>query len=600
MMDLTYKNSFWGYFKFYYRIVGARFFLYLLLSIVISIMDGLGLAMFIPLLQSVSESGASNSSNNGSLGKLHGFINMMEGMGLTMNLTTVLMILISLFVLKGIFKYIQLNFYASIRQFFIKKVRYKLVDDLQNLSYGAFIKHDAGKIQNILTGEVTRLFNTMTLYFNSAQMFVMLSTYIGLAFLANYQFALLVGVGAALSNSIYRKIFSITKKASAELSEKGSDFNGFLVQSIHYFKYLKSTNTFSKYSGKLLRVIDETEGLNKKMGNMKAIAVSVKEPIIITIVALVILVQVSWMGTNLTTILASLLFFYRALTFLVSLQNEWHGFVENSGGMEAVSTLSNQFTKSREATGIIEFTKLEKEVLFRNVEFRYDSKKALDDITVSIPAKQTIAFIGESGSGKTTLANMVAGLYRPQLGDILIDNVPLKEYDLATYRNKIGYISQESVIFNDDIFNNITFWADRTPENLKRFLEIVRMASLSDFVNSLPDKEKTKLGDNGMLISGGQKQRISIARELYKNSEILIFDEATSALDSETERIIQENIEKLHGSYTMIVIAHRLSTIKNADLIYLLDDGKISASGTFDEMISKSTRFKKMVMLQAV
>jgi subfamily B ATP-binding cassette protein MsbA len=596
-MDLAYNNSFWGYFSFYYRIVGNRFFLYLALSILISLMDGLGLAMFIPLLQSVAEPGTQSGD---SLGQLNYFMELMKSMGLTMNVTTVLMLLISLFVLKGIFKYIQLNYYASLRQFFIKKVRYKLVDDLHHLSYNAFIKHDAGKIQNILTGEVTRLFNTMTLYFNSAQMAVMLSTYIALAFLANYQFAILVGVGAGLSNLVYRKIFRITKKASAELSERGSDFNGFLVQSIHYFKYLKSTNTFAKYSRKLLAVIDETEGLNKKMGNMKAIAVSVKEPIIITVVALVILVQISWMGTNLSTILASLLFFYRALSFLVSLQNEWHGFVENSGGMDAVSTLSAEMSKFRESNGTRVFNKLHSEVVFEGVDFNYDTKKALSEINVKIPVKQTIAFIGESGSGKTTLANMVAGLYTPLKGGIYIDKLPLKEYDLASYRNKIGYISQESVIFNDDIFNNITFWSEKTPENLKRFNEIVRMASLTEFVNSLPDQENTKLGDNGMLISGGQKQRISIARELYKNAEILIFDEATSALDSETERIIQENIEKLHGSYTMIVIAHRLSTIKNADLIYLLEDGKISASGNFDEMISKSTRFKKMVMLQAV
>ncbi|RZK45806.1 MAG: ABC transporter ATP-binding protein, partial [Pedobacter sp.] len=479
-----------------------RFFIYLGLSILISLMDGLGLAMFIPLLESVSSTGPKNSD---SLGQLNGFITFMEGIGFTMNLQTVLGILISLFLLKGFFKYIQLNYYASIRQYFIKTVRYKLVDDLYHLSYGAFIKHDAGKIQNTLTGEVTRLFNTMTLYFNSAQMSVMLATYIGLAFLANYQFALLVGIGAGLSNAIYRKIFNITKKASAELSEKGSDFNGFLVQSIHYFKYLKSTNTFSKYSGKLLNVIDETEDLNKRMGNMKAIAVSVKEPIIITIVALVILVQVSWMGTNLTTILASLLFFYRALTFLVSLQNEWHGFVENSGGMESVSKLSQEFEKYREDNGAREFVKLENEVVFDSVDFKYETKKALDNINIRIPLKQTIAFIGESGSGKTTLANMVAGLYTPLSGEIRIDNAPLKNYDLASYRNKIGYISQESVIFNDDIFNNITFWADRTPENLKRFKEIVRMASLHDFVNALPEKEETKLGDNGMLISGGQK-----------------------------------------------------------------------------------------------
>ena len=162
----------------------------------------------------------------------------------------------------------------------------------------------------------------------------------------------------------------------------------------------------------------------------------------------------------------------------------------------------------------------------------------------------------------------------PENGKVLIDGIALTQYNLDSYRSKIGYISQDSVIFNDDLYNNITFWAEPTPENEKRFWEVIKMASLEEFVKNQPDKEKTRLGDNGILISGGQKQRISIAREMYKKVEILILDEATSALDSETEHIIQENIENLHGQYTMIVIAHRLSTIRNVDTIYLLDKGK--------------------------
>jgi subfamily B ATP-binding cassette protein MsbA len=475
-----------------------------------------------------------------------------------------------------------------LRHYFIKTVRYKLVNNLSGLSYGAFLKMDAGKIQNTLTSDVARLFNTMTLYFGASQIFVMLCTYIVLAFLANYQFALLVVVGSVLSNLIYRKIFKTTKKASIELSKKGSDFNSYLIQAITYFKYLKSTNTFSNYAKKLKRVIDEAEMLNRKIGHMKAIANSVKEPIIITVVALVILAQISWMGTNLNTILLSLVLFYRALSFLVALQNEWHGFIENIGGMDAVSSLSEQMIKFQEPQGNKKFKAIEHSMRIKDVEFFYDSKKALSNININIPAKQT------------TLANMVAGLITPDEGGIYIDNICLNDIDLNSYRDKIGYISQESVIFNDSIFNNITFWADYTDENKKRFEEIVRMTSLTEFVASQPNKEFTNLGDNGILISGGQKQRISIARELFKKAEILIFDEATSALDSETEKIIQDNIEKLHGNHTMIVIAHRLSTIKKADIIFLLEAGKVTASGTFEEMVNKSSRFKKMVSLQAV
>jgi len=177
------------------------------------------------------------------------------------------------------------------------------------------------------------------------------------------------------------------------------------------------------------------------------------------------------------------------------------------------------------------------------------------------------------------LANLIATLLKPTKGDILFDNNPATLYDLKTYRNKIGYISQEPVIFNDTIYNNIAFWQEISPENMANFWKVAKLTHLEDFIKSLKDKENTRLGDNGILISGGQKQRISIARELYKNVELLILDEATSSLDSETESIIQKNIDTLHGNFTIVIIAHRLSTIKNADVIYLIEKGKIVDSG---------------------
>lgn len=596
-MKLKYKNSFWGYFSFYYQVVGNRLLVFLGLSVLISCLDGIGLAMFIPLLQAVSDSGT--TAGQESLGKLHHFTDFIQWLGLSLTVTTILMALVILFVLKGIMRFTQLSYYAQLRQLFIKKIRFSLVNNLQSLSYTAFSKMDAGKIQNTLTVEVQRLFQTMKFYFDASQSFVMLATYMALAFLANYQFAFLVGIGAALSNLIYRKIYKATKKASVELSKKGSDFNGFLTQTTLYFKYLKSTNTFSRYARKLKHVINDAEHLNRKIGNMNAITTSVKEPMIIIVVTLVILLQLNWMGASLSTIILSLLLFYRALSFLVTVQNHWQGFIENIGGMDSVASMLEEMGSLQEVKGTTPFVTIRKQITLRDVAFYYDAKPVLDGINIVIPKKNTVALVGESGAGKTTIANMIAGLILPARGELLIDDVSLQNIELDSYRDRIGYISQESVIFNDTIFNNITFWADLTPENIQRFEEVVEMASLKEFVRAQPGQEQSRLGDNGILISGGQKQRISIARELFKNTELLIFDEATSALDSETERIIQENIEKLYGNFTMVLIAHRLSTIKRADTIYLIEHGKVSASGTFEEMIYKSSRFKKLVSLQA-
>ena len=599
IVNLTLKNSFWGYFNFYYRITGNKLLFYLALSILVSLMDGLGLAMFIPLLKFVGNTDKT-VNEEGTKGQFDFLIDFIHYLGFDLTVTTILGMLVVLFTFKGILKFIQLNFYARLRQTFIIKVRAELLQRLQSLSYSGFLELDAGKIQNTFKAEVNRLFMSMTSYFTAAQYFFMLATYICLAFLANYQFALLVVVGSLLSNLIYKKIYKRTKRASIELTQRAVSANNFIIQTVHNFKYLKSTNTFPKYAQRLQNIISKYERLNRSMGKMKAISLSIKEPIIITVVSLVILFQINWMGTGLNTILLSLFLFYRALNFLVQVQNDWQAFIECIGGMYAVSNSAQQMLESKEIMGTAEFTEVKNQIVLRNVDLYYDRSKALDRINIRVPLNHTIALIGESGSGKTTIANVIAGLFKPQGGDILIDEVSLNHYDLNSYRSKIGYISQESVIFNDNIFNNITFWAEPTAENKKRFEEILEMASLKEFIDSLPEKEMTNLGDNGILISGGQKQRISIARELYKNCQILILDEATSALDSETERVIQENIEKLHGKYTMIVIAHRLSTIKEADIIYLLENGKVSASGTFHEMINSSVRFKKMVSFQSV
>jgi len=373
-----------------------------------------------------------------------------------------------------------------------------------------------------------------------------------------------------------------------------------MIQAVHYFKYLKSTNYLGTYAKKLRQVINHSEQLNKQIAYYNAITVGLKEPMLLIIVALVIYLQLQLMGGNLGSIILSLILFYRALSFLIVVQQNWQTFIQNTGAMQSVSALSVSMTTMVESYGKKVFHALDENILIRNVSMSYGSTRVLNQTNIVIPEKQTIALVGESGSGKTTLANIIMGLIQPDSGSVLIGETPLIEYDLNTYRSKIGYISQDSVIFNDNIFNNITFWAEPTPENYERFWNVVEMASLKEFLMSLPEKEATRLGNNGILISGGQKQRISIAREMYKDVELLVLDEATSALDSETELIIQENIEKLHGHYTMVVIAHRLSTIKNVDKIYLLDKGNVVISGNFENMVKNSDKFKRMVSLQGL
>ncbi len=597
-MKANIKHNFIGYFTFFYKVLGTRFVLDLFLSVCVSFLDGIGLAMFIPLLQSMDAGSAKPTGQ--SMGMLHFLTDLFAFVGLPLNIYSVLIMLVTLFVCKGLLKFGQLYSQVGLKQTFLKTIRYELTDDLQNLSYVGFLKQNAGKIQNTVTTEVQKLQTALQHYLTAVSAVGMLFTYVVMAFLANWQFAFLVALGSMLTNLLFSRFVKTVKSASFKISSRGNLFNAYLIEAVHYFKYLKATNQFTGFSKKIKGVIDETEGLNRKIGYYQAITTSIREPLVLVIVVAVIIIQIRWMEGNLGSVILSLLLFYRALTFLMNFQNSWQNFIQNVGAIEAVSRISEEMKSNREVMTDKPFHGFSKSIEIRDLVFKYGSHKVINHIDMKIPKNHTIALVGESGSGKTTLANIVTGILPPAGGDILIDGVKVTDYNMDSFRGTIGYISQEPVIFKDNVFNNVTFWADATPENVQRFWEVINLASLSDFVQGLSEKEQTSLGDKGMLISGGQKQRISIARELYKKAEILILDEATSALDSETELFIQKNIEKLQGNYTLIIIAHRLSTIKKADQIYMLEAGKVSYSGTFDELTEKSDRFKRMVSLQQI
>ncbi|MDQ3534604.1 MAG: ATP-binding cassette domain-containing protein [Bacteroidota bacterium] len=427
---------------------------------------------------------------------------------------------------------------------------------------------------------------------------VMVITYISLAFLANYKFTFLVVGSSLLTNIFYRSLHKKIKLASYEISRTGHNLNAYMIEMIHYFKYLKSTNYLTSYSKKVKSIINIRQDINRKTGLYSAISTSIREPIIVLIVSLVIFIQLNLIGGSLGSIILSLLLFYRGLNYLLTIQKEWQSFILNSGAIQNVCEVSERMQELKEPGGNRKFEVINEKIILKNINLSYGNVKVLKNIEIFIPKKTTIALVGASGSGKTTLVNIISGLLKPDEGDVYIDNLSLQEYNLNTYRNKIGYISQEPVVFNDTIFNNITFWAEKNAENIKHFKEVIELASLKEFIDDLENKEDTYLGDHGILISGGQRQRISIARELFKNPEILILDEATSALDSETEKLIQENLDNLHGSYTMIVIAHRLSTIKKADIIYLMDKGEILDEGSYNDLLRSSKKFKHLVTLQ--
>jgi subfamily B ATP-binding cassette protein MsbA len=335
-----------------------------------------------------------------------------------------------------------------------------------------------------------------------------------------------------------------------------------------------------------------------RIGKLSALLESAREPILIIVVASVILIQTQLFNATLGPILISLLFFYRALSSLLNLQNSYNRFLEQSGSLANVVDFQTEIKKEKECIGKEIFKELAQSIELKDADLAYDTIKVLKNINLRIDKNETVAFVGESGSGKTTIVNVLAGLMPVDNGTMLIDGVDSKDLNIKLFQQRLGYITQDPVIFSDTIFNNVTLWAAQTEENTNRFEQALQRASILNFVTEQPQGAHTLLGNDGVNLSGGQKQRISIARELYKNIDILIMDEATSALDSETEKAIQDSIDGLKGKYTILMVAHRLSTIRNADRIIIMNKGKIEKIGTFEELMNTSSLFSKMIQLQ--
>jgi len=566
-----------------------------LLSTFVGLVDGIGLTLFVPLLETATNGEA--AGNN--MGQLSIITDFLSQIGLRLTVNNVIMLMIGIFIFKGYLKYSESYYKAKLRLKFISKMRYQMIRGMTNMRYIDFVDSDAGKIQNILSGEVGRVAAAFQQYLLTIQSGVMLLIYLILAFFANPEFAILVIIGGLLMNLIYRVLYKITKKLSKEVSSQGHGFQGYLIQIVHYFKYLKATGALKQFQRRLFDKVDGIEAATLKMGRLGAVLIGSREAISVTIVMVVILIQINFFGGTITALILSLLFFHRSLGMVMQIQNSWNSFLSVAGALDSTQEFLSDLNATKEIQGPNQVDENSSGYFFKGVSFSYKSgKKVLDNINLNITPNETVAFVGESGSGKTTLVNLIAGLFDNYDGAISVGKQDYKLLTKESLQRRIGYITQEPVIFNDTIFNNVTLWDEKNDETLEKFNNALIKAAIFDFVAELPKAENAELGNNGINLSGGQKQRISIARELYKNVDTLILDEATAALDSETERMIQENIEHLKGKYTIIIIAHRLSTIKNADRIFLIKQGNIDAEGSFYQLVNRSESFARMVQLQ--
>jgi ABC-type multidrug transport system fused ATPase/permease subunit len=290
--------------------------------------------------------------------------------------------------------------------------------------------------------------------------------------------------------------------------------------------------------------------------------------------------------------------FYQIINPLKNLSTAIYNLQKGAAGLERIEALlkaDNNITEKQDAVALPAFNHT---IELRDVHFAYGDKKILNGLNITIQKGKTVALVGASGAGKSTLVDLIPRFHDVTSGEILIDGINVKDCKLYDLRKQMGIVSQEPILFNDTIFNNITLGTDSATQ--AQVEEAARIAHAHNFIAGKPEGYNTSVGDRGTKLSGGERQRVTIARAVLKNPPILILDEATSSLDTESERIVQDAINTLMKNRTCIVIAHRLSTVQHADEIIVLEKGTIAERGTHNDLITKNGVYKKLVEMQQV
>ena len=588
------------YIKIFQIYLGLRMYLIYTLGIIASVLEGIGILMLLPLLQTI-DAGSEIDKNDGLINNI--LYNLINSLGLSESVTSILILISIAFILKATVTFLSLGFTAFLLGDLLKKIKMRLFSHYSNMSFGYFSSKNSGDLINLINEQPTKALESFKQLSLLGSHFINTIILMSLAFLMTFSFgvmALLLGIFLLI---IFLKMNTYVQKLSRIAAKENGILTKWLIQTLHGFKYLISTNqikSLTNYVNKSINILTNTQ---IKSGIAAAFTQSVREPVAVLFIMAIVFVQIFVFELRLEPILVSIALFYRALNSTLAVQSAFQGTFQTIGSMELVHKEFMNQELNKQEDGEIELGKFESEILFDNINFTYPNsdKPALSSLSLKIPCKSSIAIVGTSGSGKTTLVDLVTLTNTPDKGDLFIDGVNYSKIKKLTWRNQIGYVSQDTIIFDDSIANNISMWEHRYNKNQlnKNLIKAAKQANILDFIESLPDGFNTIVGDRGILLSGGQKQRIFIARELFRNPEILILDEATSALDSESEKSIQKSVELLRGKITVIIIAHRLSTIKDVDKVVVLNEGKILETGSFEELISdKNSKFKKLALLQ--
>jgi|TARA_B110000881_G_C18597579_1_gene532593 subfamily B ATP-binding cassette protein MsbA len=510
--------------------------------------------------------------------------------------------IIVLFFLKNFFNYLAMFFITFLRNGVLTSLRENLYKKIISMPLPFFSEKKKGDVISRITTDILEIQHSflsileliirepLTIFFTLIAMF-----------LISYKLTVFVLFFIPISGFIIALIGKSLKATSTLVQTEQAEFlsiteetlqglkviKGFVSELFFIDKFKKSNNKFYKYSNRLI--------------NRQNLASPISEFLGISVIGALL-----WYGGQLVLVdlelkpaafLTYMGLAYGVLTPAKAISKASYSIKKGNAAAERVLEILESESSIKEIKNPINKQSFDSEIIFKNVSFKYDQESVLNNINFKIQKGQTIAIVGQSGSGKSTIANLIPRFYDVCSGEILIDGINIKDLYKSELRKLMGLVSQESILFNDSIFNNIKL--SNSKVNLKEIEESAKIANANEFIEKFENGYDLNVGDGGGKLSGGQKQRISIARAVLSNPPIMILDEATSSLDSESEKLVQDALENLMKNRTSIIIAHRLSTIQKADIILVINEGKIAEQGKHEELIKENGIYSKLIKLQS-
>jgi subfamily B ATP-binding cassette protein MsbA len=511
---------------------------------------------------------------------------------------------LSLFFFKNLFRYLASYVITFLRTGIVKDLRDKLYQKIVALPIAYFSEKKKGDIIARMTSDVQEVENSILTSIEALvrePLTVLIS--ISIMLYISVELTLFVFILLPVSGFIISSVSKKLKANSAKAQKETGNFLSFIEETLTGLRIIKGFNAESVIAKKFNNSTQSFRKLMTSVFHRQTLASPMSE-----FLGSATIIAILWYGgsdvlnetSNLDSskFLGYILLFYTVLNPIKLITTTFYNIQKGEASAERIMTVLNTENSIKDKPNAIIKQRFTDKIEFRNISFKYKDAYVLKDFSLTIHKGETVALVGQSGSGKSTLANLITRFYDVNKGEVLIDNQNIKDVTKKSLRGLMGIVSQDSILFNDTISNNIKLGTQAATE--EAILEAAKIANADEFIQNLPEKYETNIGDSGNTLSGGQKQRLSIARAVLKNPPIMILDEATSALDTESEQLVQTALEKMMQNRTSLVIAHRLSTIQKADTIVVMKKGKIVEQGKHEELLALKGEYFKLVTMQSL